>query len=162
MSNNKFEDLSEEDLVAELDKGIESDEQLGELLEAMEKKGMKGGLIGFNQDDVESMDCSIEYIEYHEKLAKPEPDEKIVKESIAILRKKEVTGEELKFAIINLAHSGRVDALRALEKYAKNASGDLATWSQIAIGECQMFLESKLEDNPSIKIREVKKNAKNQ
>ncbi len=152
---NKYSDMSEEELVEELDRGIESDEQLAELLAAMQEKGLSGGLIGFSGDDKLAETASIEYINFHDQVKSNKVPEKEIKEAIAILNNPKADTSIIKKAIITLAHTGELKPLRALEKYSKIAKDELAVWAQIAVDECKMFLESKLSNKPTIKIKKI-------
>ncbi len=147
---NKYDDLSEEELVVKLDQGYEGEDDLAEILAAMTAKGMSGGLIGFSGDD-EQFRVTGEYIEYHEKL-KDKSTKKEIAKAIRVLSSKKSDEAGLKMAIMILAHTGELESLDALERYHKVAAGELKIWAQTAIDECKMFLESKLLDQPRIKI----------
>jgi len=152
---NKYLDFSEEELIKKLDRGFEGEDDLNEILEAMKEKGMKGGLIGFDDDSADSA-VSREYVDYHKKLLSDKPSKRELKAAIKMLSRKSLSNEETKLAIITLAHSNKIEALRALEKFEKKINkGELKTWVKIAIQECKMFIEAELSDEPKIKLTNV-------
>ena len=149
-----YEEMSEEELVELIDNGIESQEQLAEILVAMQSKGMSGGFIGFSGDDPAEYEVTMEYVNYHDKISETST-KKEIDESLKALKNPKTGVGDLKKAIIILAHTGELAPLKALEKFAKTAKDDLKIWIKIAIDECKMFLESKLLDRPRIKITKI-------
>lgn len=152
----KYDKMSEEELVKILDLGIESQEQLAEILTAMQAKGMSGGLISFAGDDPEEFEVTSEYINFHDQVKEP-ADPKDTQKALKVIKNKNTDSAGLKIAIITLAHTGEIKPLEALQKFEKTAKDELKLWAKIAIDECKMFLESKLLDQPRIKITTIEK-----
>jgi len=153
-----FKNLSEKELIKILDRGNLKEEEMKKLIEAMEAKGMSGSILEVGDDLGRDGEMAvIEYIEYHKKLAKkPEKDE-VIRKAIHVLADNDSTLEEKKVAIINLAHTGRKDACRALEKYGEKAEPELSIWVSMALDECLMFLKSKTLKKPIIEMGKVRK-----
>ena len=89
----------------------------------------------------------VEYIEYHKKISEKNSNNEIEKAKKILLNNKSSLEKEKK-SILILAHIGRVDCLRALEKYAKRPDSELSIWAETAVGECKLFLKSELLDKP--------------
>jgi len=165
MSNDEFEkslsDLSDKELIEILDKGNMSQDELEILIKAMESKGMSGRIMEVSGDPSDEQGMQImEYLDYHKKLPEFNNDlaeDKAVNEAIKTLKIRSGKIENKKMAIMILAHSGRLDALNPLEKFAKSVPPELMGWTQTAIGECQMFLETKLSDKPKVRIKKLPK-----
>ncbi|MCX6809393.1 MAG: hypothetical protein NTZ65_01430 [Candidatus Berkelbacteria bacterium] len=152
---NKYDDMSEEELIQKLDRGFMGPEDLKDIVSAMEAKGMKGGLIGIDEDDPMSEKVAKQYIDYHKNISTSSPTSRMVKKAIKQLLIKNITDKEIKEIILILAHSGNVKALRALEKFSKKSEGELRQWAQMGISECKMFLESELLDRAKIKVEDL-------
>jgi hypothetical protein len=165
MKNDDFkeslEDLPEEELVQILDRGKLTEEEFDILVEAMESKGLSGQIMEIEGDPSDDQGAQlIEYLSYHKKMSKFKNDideDKEVKKAIKSLKNKASLLEEKKIAIMILAHSGRIDALNVLKKFADKSEKELTYWAITAIGECKMFLESKLTDKPRVRISKLKK-----
>ncbi|MBU3964911.1 SEC-C domain-containing protein [Patescibacteria group bacterium] len=159
----KFNNLSEEELIEILNKGNLTEEEFGELLEAMKAKGLKGTIMAVDNPDSEEAIAAKEYIDYHKKSPKtyPEISEKEIEWAKAILFDKKASLEDKKKALIILAHIGKPDIFRVLEKYEKNPDQELKIWINMAIQECQSFLESDIAGKPIMKIGRVTKVGRN-
>lgn len=160
---NKFSGLAEEELVKILDAGNLSKEELKDLLSAMEEKGLKGTVMAVEDSDSEEGRMAKEYIDYHKKLPQNDPEiiKKEVERSKIILFDKEASIEDKKRALIILAHIGRSEIFRVLEKYGENPDPELRIWVNMAIQECQSFLESNIMGKSILKIGKVTKISRN-
>lgn len=157
---NKYDDFSEEQLIAKLDQGYEGEEDLAEIMAALSAKGVSGGFIGFSGDNEDEFKVTAEYIEYHDKI-RNKSSEKEITAAMQVLSNKKSDDAGLKKALITLAHTGELNCLKALEKYFKISKGELKIWAQIAVDECKMFLESKLFDEPRLKVITHSENSSN-
>ncbi|MBU4331619.1 hypothetical protein KKD19_06040 [Patescibacteria group bacterium] len=160
MSNQfDFDNLSEEELIKILDQGGLTNEEFQELVATMKRKGMRGSIMAFDSPDSEESRVAIEYIEYHQKI--PQEDyPKMPEEKIKWAKKtlfSEVSIEDKKKAIITLAHVGRLDVYKTLEKYEKNPDPELRIWINMAIQECQSFLKSDILEESVIDVGKVTK-----
>lgn len=165
MTQNNFNNLSEEELINILNQGDLSEEEFAELIEALKKKGLGGSLMAVDSPDSEEGRAAAEYIEYHKKI--PEsyylnmPEEEIEwSRKILLSEKSEI--EDKKRALIILAHKGRLDAYKILEEYEKNPDQELKIWLNLAIGECKSFLEGNILGEPVMSIGRVTKTGRNE
>jgi hypothetical protein len=156
-SDINFNDLSEQDLMNILEQGNLDEDEFIQLITALKAKGLKGSIMTIDDPNSKEGKTAKEYIDYHKKLPKTYPQ--IPKEEIAwakkVLFSKKVSLEDKKKALIILAHTGQPDALKTLEKYEKKPDPQLKVWLNMAIQECQMFLESDIMDKPMIGIGKV-------
>ncbi len=165
MNNKNFDNLSEEELMGILNQGDLSEEEFADLTKALKSKGMSGSIMAIDDPDSEEGRASVEYIEYHKKI--PEsyylnmPEEEI-EWSREILLSKKSNIEDKKRALIILAHKGRLDAYKTLEEYEKNPDPELKIWLNLAIQECQSFMESDIMDKPVLSIGRVTKTGRNE
>src|SRR4030042_2757588 len=142
-----FENLNEKDLIKTLEEGKFYEDELENLARAMEKKGLKGQILKVDDPQDEASKQTIEYIEYHKKISEKSSNNEINKAKKILLNNKSSL-EKKKKSILILAHTGRVDCLRALEKYAQKPGSELSVWAETAVGECKLFLKSDLLDKP--------------
>ncbi len=150
-----FENLSEKDLIKILEEGKFYENELENLAKAMEKKELKGQILKVGDSQDEASKQMIEYIEYHKKISEKNSNDAIEKAKKILLNNNKSFLEKKKKSILILAHTGRVDCLRALEKYAKKPDSELSTWAETAVGECKLFLKSDLLDKPMIEIGKI-------
>jgi hypothetical protein len=149
---NIYDGFSEEELIKKLNRGFLGEDDLSDIVSAMQAKGMSGRLMQVDDNDPLAEKVAKEYIDFHKKIQDGKSTVKDLKEAIKQLPRKDLSDNKIKEIIITLAHSGNVKALRALEKYSKKAEGELKKWSKMAIDECKMFLESELTGKASIKV----------
>ena len=142
-----------------------SEEKFAGLVGALKEKGLGGSIMAVDDPESEEGRASIEYIEYHKKI--PEsyyanmPEEEI-EWSREILLSKKSSIENKKKALIILAHKGRIDVYKTLEEYEKNPDPELKIWLNLAIQECQSFLESDIMNKPVLSIGRVTKIGRNE
>ncbi|TSC91656.1 MAG: Uncharacterized protein CEN92_238, partial [Candidatus Berkelbacteria bacterium Licking1014_96] len=150
------ENLSEKDLIKILEEGKFYEDELENLARAMEKKGLKGQILKVDDSQDETSKQAVEYINYHKKISeKGSTDDKEIEKAKKILLNNKSSLEKKKKSILVLAHTGRVDCLRALEKYAKKPDPELSVWAETAVGECKLFLKSELLDKPMVEIGKI-------
>lgn len=149
-----FENLSEKDLIKILEEGKFYEDELENLAKAMEKKGLKGQILKVGDSQDEASKQVIEYIEYHKKISESSSTDEIKKAKKILLNNKSSLGKKKK-SILILAHTGRVDCLRVLEKYAKKPDSELSVWAETAVGECKLFLKSQLLDKSMVEIGKI-------
>lgn len=161
--SNKFSGLTEEELIKILDEGILSKENLKEFKEAMEEKGLKGTVMTVEDPDSEEGRTAKEYIDYHKKPLQNDLEitKKEVERSKIILFDKKASIEDKKRALIILAHIGHPEIFRVLEKYGENPDPELRIWINMAVQECQSFLESNIIGKSILKIGKVTKTSRN-
>ncbi|OGD57337.1 hypothetical protein A2V71_00765 [Candidatus Berkelbacteria bacterium RBG_13_40_8] len=125
LNMNKFDDLSEKELISILEKGNLNEADFDKLCEVMEKKGLSGSIMEVDPDDPQSKDL-IEYIRFHDELPKDyQSKRQIVKAKKILLDRKVKDVEKLKEAIMILAHSGELGSWKILKKYAENPNPKL-------------------------------------
>jgi len=152
---------TEEELIARLNQGNLSQEEMDELLAQMKQKGMKGTIMEVSDFDSEEGKVAREYIDYHPKIpgiVKKDEVERMKR----VLLDVDSTIEEKKRAIMILAHVGRVDILETLEEYAKNPDEELRLWINMALQECESFLKGDILDEPVMSIGRVSKVGRNE
>lgn len=161
--NNKFSNLTEEELIEILNRGNLEEDEFRMLLQSMEASGLKGSIMAVPDPDSEEGRTAKEYIDYHKKLPNTYP--KISEEDINLAKKnllnKDTSMEKKKISLITLAHIGRLDTYQTLEEYEKNPDQELKIWLNMAIQECQSFLKSEIMDEPMIDISKVTKVGRN-
>lgn len=163
MTNNQdWKNLNEQELIEVLKNGIINEENIDEFMKVLEQKGMSGSIMRVGDISPDEEKSLKEYLDYHQKLPKNPQDPKEVSRSIKVLLDSKATLENLKEAIIILAHSGKLDAYEALKSYAKNPRKELSIWLQQAIQECKMFLKSDLLDRPVVEKGEIESMALDQ
>lgn len=149
-----FENLGEKDLIKILEKGEFYEDELENLAKAMEKKGLKGQILKVDDSQAEASRQAVEYINYHQKISEKSNNNETEKAKKILLNNKSSL-EKKKKAILILAHTGRVDCLRVLEKYAQKPDSELSIWAETAVGECRIFLKSDLLDKPMVEIGKI-------
>lgn len=149
-----FENLGEKDLIKILEKGEFYEDELEKLARVMEKKGLKGQILKVDNSQDEASKQMIEYIEYHKKISEKNSNNEIEKAKKILLSNKSSL-ENKKKAILILAHTGRVDCLRVIEKYAEKPDSKLSVWIETAVGECKLFLKSDFLDKPMVEIGKI-------
>lgn len=109
--NNKFFNLTEEELIEILNRGNLDEDEFRMLLQSMETSGLKGSIMAVPSPDSEEGRTAKEYIDYHKKLPKTYP--KMSEEDISLAKKnllsKDTSLEKKKISLITLAHIGRLD-----------------------------------------------------
>lgn len=158
LTPEKFKDLSDKDLVKILEQGNFSQNELGELIKLMEKKGLNGSIMMVDDPNSEEGKTATEYIEYHKQL--PESYMNLKPSEIAKF-KKDLLGKNTnivckKKALIVFAHLGTLDAWEILKKFNETSEPNLRVWTKMALQECKMFLESNLTDRSKIDIQNIK------
>lgn len=152
--NNNFNELNEQELIDILNSGNLCEREFDNLVKEMEKKGLSGSIMEVDPNDPATQEI-VDYINFHEKLPKDYQSEKQINKAKKILLGKSEDLEQLKEAIMILAHSGELKSLEALKRYSKKPDHRLTVWVKTAIDECQAFLESKLLDKPIVKIKKI-------
>lgn len=162
-SDQNFADLDEKELIEILDQGNMNQDEFTQLLSAMQAKGLSGSIMTVDDPNSEEGKTAQEYIDYHQKLPKtyPEISEKEITWAKKTLFSKQSSIENKKKALIILAHIGRIDTYKTLEKYEKKPDPKLRIWINMAIQECQSFLKSDLTDKPTIDIGRITKIGRN-
>lgn len=147
-----LEDLTEQELIEQLNSGITSEEELTLLVKAMERKGLKG-LITRIDPETDEGKTHLEYIALHKKISEklPMTDQRLRRWKEALFNPK-ASIEEKKKALLVFAHWGNLKSWKIITKYIKKPDPELKLFSKIALDECRMFLESDLLDKPQIKI----------
>lgn len=151
---NKFDDSNEQELIELFKKGDLNEDDFDMLIEAMKVKGMKGIISEVNPNNPEGKEM-IEYINFHQKLPRDYQNKTQILKAQKFLSQKTAFRSDLnklKTAIMILAHSGELKSLEILQRYNKNPHSKLHGWLQMAIDECQTFLESDILNRPLIKI----------
>ncbi|MBU3965362.1 SEC-C domain-containing protein [Patescibacteria group bacterium] len=164
MSNKKFNNLSEQELVDILNQGKLSDKELMDLVEAMKNWGLSGSIMAVDDPNSEEGKAAIEYIEYHKKLPesyyKNMPKEEIEKAGKVLSSQKAIT-EDKKRALMILAHTGNIAAYKILEEYEKNPDLELKIWINLAVQECQSFLKRDIIGQPVLTVGRITKVGRN-
>lgn len=163
ISSGEFEQLlkqsNEEELVGILDRGNLSGREFDLLVEEMENRGMHGTIMEVPGSPQDEQGLQImEYLDYHDKMPREGSEDekkKNIKKAIGTIENKEAHIEELKLAIMILAHAGDIKGLRALENYYQTVPSELEGWVATAIGECQMFIESELSNEPTVRLKKL-------
>lgn len=152
----KYDGLDEEGLLEVFRVTAEgmSNEELDEIIEEMQSKGLKGSIIAIDDPESDEARATMEYIEFHKKL--PKLTKKEIAWAQGKIGDKSAKLNDLKRAIMQLGHSGKIESLRFLEKFAKNREDGLRIWAENAVGECKMFIESDLTGRPTISVRKLK------
>lgn len=164
MSNKNFNDLSEKELIKVLDQGNFSEDELADLVKAMEARGLSGSIMAVDDPNSEEGKASVEYIEYHKKLPesyyKNMPKEEIEKAGKVLLSQK-ASIEDKKRALMILAHTGNIEAYKILEEYEKKPDPELKIWINLAVQECQSFLKRDIIGHPVLTVGRVTKTGRN-
>lgn len=161
--SNKFINLTEKELIKILDAGNLSEEEFKELLEAMKARGLKGTIMAVDDPNSEEAIAAKEYIDYHKKLPKTYPHIPAgeIEWAKSILFDKKAGIEDKKKSLVILGHIGNPEIFRILEKYEKNPDPELKIWINMAIQECQSFIESDIAGEPIMKIGKVTRTGRN-
>ena len=154
-NNLNLEELSEEKLIEILNEGNLSEDEFKTLIKAMENKGLKGTIMAVPSPKSAAGRAAVEYIEYHSKITDPKVDNKDIENFKDILLSREASLEDKKIALVHLAHLGRIDVYRQLEKYHQHPDPELKVWSDLALQECRSFLKSDLLARPIIEISKI-------
>lgn len=160
---NKFDNLSERELIEILDQGNLTEKEFKELIESMRKKGLSGSIMAVDDPDSDEGRAAVEYIEYHKKIPE-EHFRNMPKDKIDWAKKilfSQANLEDKKTALVILAHIGRLDVYQILEKYEKNSDAELKIWINMAIRECQSFLKSDIMEEPFLEVSRVTKIGRN-
>lgn len=131
-------------------------EELEDMIAKFEGKGMSGQIVAFDDSNADEAGPLIEYVQFHEHLKEDEYQNlsnKQIKKHSANLNDSKTNLFEKKKIIMILGHSGEVEAHKVLKKYLEIAEEELTFWTEQALGECKMFLESNLLDRPMIEFK---------
>lgn len=88
-------------------------------------------------------DLQIEYFDYVNKLSTGFNPDEVLKHKDHLFRH-DLTVEDKKYLMVQLANIDNVDAYRTLEKYMLGPNNDLKDWALLALQENKLLLESKL------------------
>lgn len=126
-------------------KGVLTKDEADEITEELKLNGLLAGavLLKDGSSDEEEIKVAREYIEWHNKVDNIEKKltknkEKEVGER---LFSNNVSLSEIKDCILRLAHQGTKQSLKFLGDFRRKHSGELKTWAEMAMKECQSFLE---------------------
>lgn len=163
--SKEFDNLSEKEMVEILKQGNLTNKDFQNLIESMKKKGLSGSIMAVDNPDSEEGKVVTEYIKYHKKI--PESyyknmPKKEIEWSKNTLISSSSSMDDKKRSIILLAHAVSPDAFKFLDKYGENPDPKLKIWVNMAIQECQNFLESKILDEPVLNIGKVTKIGRNE
>ncbi|MFA6534442.1 MAG: hypothetical protein WCT37_04730 [Patescibacteria group bacterium] len=147
---SKFIDLTEEELIEILNKDDLNEDELKELIAAMEGKGLKGMITAVDPNS-EAGRVAVEYIEYHKKInpVMPLSEIEVMKKNLFLTK---VDIENKKKALVSLAHVGRPDVFEALKQYNQKPDWGLEVWSDMALQECRTFLETDILEEGGISV----------
>jgi len=98
------------------------------------------------------IDLQLNYFKRSKKLKKQQIPLNEIIEKIPLLYDEENRLEERRDILIHLANFEEVEAFRALEKFWKEAEGEIKPWASMAYRESKMVLESSLLDEKQILI----------
>lgn len=151
-----FDSMNEKQLIKILERGEFYEDEFDAISKAMEKKGLRGLIFKTGGSEGDPFKQTVDYINYHKKIPKNNKiDSSEIKKSKKILFNKNSSTEDKKRALLILGHSGKVDCLRVLEKYAQKPDHGLKIWADNAISECRLFLKSDLLDKPIIETNKI-------
>jgi hypothetical protein len=98
-----------------------------------------------------SIDTQLEYFELSRQERKNTDPGLILQESVKLFDPL-ADDEEKKLSLVRIASVGKVDAYRLIEKFVREASGDIKNWGCLALQENRMLLESILLDENHVFI----------
>jgi len=140
-----------------LKKGSFTDDEMTEILEELKLNGLSGQILLAKDPNDPRIKEARNYIEWHKKVKDVERKliESEEKEIIENLLSKNGSPSELKEFILRLAHQGTKTSLEALKKFKEMVGGEPEVWADLAIQECQSFLEEKKFGGPGIHIQKL-------
>lgn len=120
-------------------------EDIKEVKRELELAGFNPKMETFKLPETEEEKEIVEYMDYHHKFE--DIERKISKEELKELEKrlfnKKTPLEELKKALLVLAHQGTGEALKLLRNYEKKSHSKLKGWVKLAKEEYQLFSDQK-------------------
>lgn len=96
-------------------------------------------------------DVQLEYFNYAKSLEDNFDPDEVLKNRDTIFRH-DLTIDDKKHLLVQLANIDRIEAYRTLEKYINGSPDQLKDWATLALQECKLLLESKLLDKSQILI----------
>jgi hypothetical protein len=96
-------------------------------------------------------DVQLEYYNYAKKLENTFNPEKVLKNRETIFHH-DLTIDDKKQLIVQLASIDSIEAYRTLEKYMHSSHDQLKDWATLALQECRLLLESRLLDKSQVLI----------
>jgi hypothetical protein len=96
-------------------------------------------------------DVQMEYYNYAKNLEDNFDPEEVLKNRETIFRH-DLTVDDKKHLLVQLANIDRIEAYRTLEKYVQVSTDQLRDWATLAWQECRLLLESKLLDKSQVLI----------
>lgn len=96
-------------------------------------------------------DVQLEYYNYTRKIDNSFDREEILKNRDTIFNHN-LTLDDKKQLLVQLANIDSIEAYRTLEKYTNDSPNQLKDWALLALQECKLLLESKLLDESQILI----------
>lgn len=134
-------------------------EDLYEVTEELKKQGLMGQ-IGITKD-LKSPEAkvAVDYINFHKKVKDVEKkiSDSECKKLINEFLNKKISDNKQKYIIMRLAHQGTEIALSGLKEIAKVVAGKLKFWANMAIDECNVFLNAKDGADPPIQFYNIDK-----
>jgi hypothetical protein len=96
-------------------------------------------------------EVQLEYYKYAQNItADFNPDE--VLRNRDIIFQQDLTNDDKKLMLVQLANIDSIEAYRTLEKYVHCTHDQLKDWATLAMQECRLLLESKLLDESQVLI----------
>jgi hypothetical protein len=96
-------------------------------------------------------DVQMEYYNYARKLEIDFDPDEVLKNRETIFRH-DLTLDDKKHLLVQLANIDSIEAYRTLEKYTNGSPEQLKDWATLALQECRLLLESKLLDKSQVLI----------
>jgi len=96
-------------------------------------------------------DVQLEYFNYAKTLENNFDPNEVLKNRDTIFRH-DLTIDDKKHLLVQLANIDSIEAYRTLEKYINGSPDQLKDWATLALQECKLLLESKLLDKSQILI----------
>jgi predicted TIM-barrel fold metal-dependent hydrolase len=118
-----------------------SKEEIEDMKKEMELAKVNPKFFEFRPPKTKEQKTVVEYMEYHHKVK--DVERKISKEEFEILKEKllnlKTKPEEIKKALVILAHQGTKEAIKLLEEYQRKAPKPFNDWAKLALEECKIF-----------------------
>ena len=96
-------------------------------------------------------DVQLEYFNYAKSLADDFDRDEVLKNKEIIFRH-DLTLDDKKHMLVQLANIDSIEAYRTLERYINGSHDQLKDWAALALQECKLLLESKMLDESQVLI----------
>lgn len=96
-------------------------------------------------------DVQLEYFNYAKNITGDFDPDEVLKNRETIFRH-DLTIDDKKHLLVQLANIDSIEAYRTLEKYIHGSPDQLRDWATLALQECKLLLESKLLDESQVLI----------